>query len=212
MDVLFKIAEASAHFILYFMGFLSVVSGAIMMERYFVLRKMSRDSRGMSERFRAAVETQSPEILETVPEKTSSLEGRAVGYGLSHVRKFGMDGLHELFQSFKAIEKPRLERNLNLLGTIASNAPYIGLLGTVMGIMKAFDDMAKSAGGGNEVVMAGIAHALVSTAVGLALAIPAVIGFNFFQKKVSLILGNVDAAKDLCLMYSKLSTGAARKG
>lgn len=212
MDVLFKIAEASAHFILYFMGFLSVVSGAIMMERFFALRKMSRDSRKMSEQFRTAVETQRPEILETVSEKSASLEGRAIGYGLNHVRKFGMDGLHELFQSFKAIEKPLLEKNLNLLGTIASNAPYIGLLGTVMGIMKAFDDMAKASGGGNEVVMAGIAHALVSTAVGLALAIPAVIGFNFFQKKVSLILGNIDAAKDLCLMYSKIAVGESRKG
>ncbi len=207
MDVLFRIAEGSAHFILYFMGFLSVVSGAIMMERYFALRRIGRDSRLMAAQFRTAIETQNPEVLETVPDANVSLEGRAIGYGLNHIRKFGIEGLHELFQSFKAIEKPNLEKNLNLLGTIASNAPYIGLLGTVMGIMKAFDDMGKAAGGGNEVVMAGIAHALVSTAVGLALAIPAVIGFNFFQKKVSLILGNVDAAKDLCLMYSKLRKG-----
>lgn len=207
MDVLFRIAEGSAHFILYFMGFLSVVSGAIMMERYFALRRIGRDSRAMAAQFRTAIETQNPEVLETVPEANVSLEGRAIGYGLNHIRKFGIEGLHELFQSFKAIEKPNLEKNLNLLGTIASNAPYIGLLGTVMGIMKAFDDMGKAAGGGNEVVMAGIAHALVSTAVGLALAIPAVIGFNFFQKKVGLILGNVDAAKDLCLMYSKLRKG-----
>lgn len=204
MDVLFKIAETSAHFILLFMGFLSVVSGAIMLERYFALYRVSRDSRKMSVQFRQAVETQNPELLETVTDTGVSLESRAIGYGLNHVRKFGIDGLHELFQSFKAIEKPLLEKNLNLLGTIASNAPYIGLLGTVMGIMKAFDDMAKASGGGNEVVMAGIAHALVSTAVGLGLAIPAVIGFNYFQKKVSLILGNVDAAKDLCLMYSKI--------
>ncbi|MCM2280341.1 MAG: MotA/TolQ/ExbB proton channel family protein [Bdellovibrionaceae bacterium] len=207
MDVLFKIAEGSAHFILYFMGFLSVVSGAIMMERFFALRRISRDSQKIAVQFRAAIETQSPEVLENVPESNVSLEGKAIGYGLQHIHKFGIDGLHELFQSYKALEKPNLERNLNLLGTIASNAPYIGLLGTVMGIMKAFDDMAKASGGGNEVVMAGIAHALVSTAIGLALAIPAVIGFNFFQKKVSLILGNVDAAKDLCLMYSKLRKG-----
>jgi len=96
---------------------------------------------------------------------------------------------------------------LYILGTIASNAPYIGLLGTVMGIMKAFNDLGNAPGQGNEVVMAGIAHALVSTAIGLGLAIPAVIAFNFFQKKVSLILNNIDASKDLCLMFSKAKKG-----
>jgi len=55
--------------------------------------------------------------------------------------------------------------------------------------------------------MTGIGHALVSTAVGLALAIPAVIAFNFFSKKVSLILSNIDATKDLCLMFSKSKKG-----
>jgi len=211
MESLFRIAEASANLILYFMGFLSVVSLAIMLERYFALRKVSRASAEMSERFRDAVATQNPESVPASVEEFSghsfSLEGRAIGYGLNHLRKFGTDGLNELFQSFKVIEKPLLEKNLNMLGTIASNAPYIGLLGTVMGIMKAFNDMGQAAGQSNEVVMAGIAHALVSTAVGLALAIPAVIGFNFFQKKVSLILANVDAAKDLCVMYAKLRKG-----
>ena len=105
------------------------------------------------------------------------------------------------------MEKPKLEGNLYILGTIASNAPYIGLLGTVMGIMKAFNDLGNAPGQGNEVVMAGIAHALVSTAVGLGLAIPAVIAFNLFQKKVSLILSNIDATKDLCIMFSKVKKG-----
>jgi biopolymer transport protein ExbB len=72
-----------------------------------------------------------------------------------------------------------------------------------MGIMKAFNDLANSPGQGNEVVMAGIAHALVSTAIGLAVAIPAVVAFNFFQKKVGNILSNIDAARDLCLAYTK---------
>ena len=72
-----------------------------------------------------------------------------------------------------------------------------------MGIMKAFNDMAGATGQSNEVVMAGIAHALVSTAVGLAVAIPAVVAFNFFQKQVGSVLNNIDAARDLCLVYTK---------
>jgi biopolymer transport protein TolQ len=119
------------------------------------------------------------------------------------VQKNGPNGLDDIFNSFKTVERPGLEKNLNLLGTIASNAPYVGLLGTVMGIMKAFNDLALAPGQGNEVVMAGIGHALVSTAIGLAVAIPAVIAFNLFNKKVGMVLDNIDAARDLCLAYTK---------
>lgn len=203
MDTLFKIAEASAHSILYLMGVLSVVSVAIMIERYFALRKVSNDSTNIAIGFRSVIETQNINQITELSEGDKSLEGRALGYGLGYVKKHGPSGLDELFDSFKAIEKPGLEKNLNILGTIASNAPYVGLLGTVMGIMKAFNDLANSPGQGNEVVMAGIAHALVSTAIGLAVAIPAVVAFNYFQKKVSFVLSNIDAARDLCLVYTK---------
>jgi biopolymer transport protein TolQ len=203
METLFKLAEASAHGILIFMGLLSVISVSIMIERFLALRKVSASSAGITLGFRRMIETQELEQIEKLAVSGPSIEARALGYGLTFVRKHGQEGVDELFSSFKAIERPLLEKNLNLLGTIASNAPYIGLLGTVMGIMKAFNDLAVAPGQGNEVVMAGIGHALVSTAVGLAVAIPAVIAFNHFSKKVSLVLGNIDAARDLCLAYMK---------
>ena len=203
MDSLFKIAEVSAHAILIFMAILSVVSVAIMIERYFYLKKIGSSSNRMAGEFRKVIEGKNIEGMEVLSQSNASLEGRALGYGLTFVKEYGEAGLDELFNSFKTIEKPSLEKNLNLLGTIASNAPYIGLLGTVMGIMKAFNDLAVAPGQGNEVVMAGIGHALVSTAVGLAVAIPAVIAFNLFQKKVGLVLNNIDAARDLCLAYTK---------
>ena len=207
METLFKIAEGSAHGILYIMGVMSVLSVAIMIERYVALKKVGASSNTMAKGLRAAIESQELEQLETFSKDETSIEGRALGHGLKFVKKNGPDGLDELFSSYKTIEKPGLEKNLNLLGTIASNAPYVGLLGTVMGIMKAFNDLANAPGQGNEVVMAGIAHALVSTAIGLAVAIPAVMAFNFFQKKVGLVLNNIDAARDLCLAYTK-SRGA----
>jgi biopolymer transport protein TolQ len=185
MDTLFKIADASAHSILYLMGILSVVSVSIMIERYFFLKKISSSSRTMAKGFRTVIETQNIEGLTTLGEGSTSLEAKALGFGLGYVKNHGAKGLDELF------------------GTIASNAPYVGLLGTVMGIMKAFNDLATAPGQGNEVVMAGIAHALVSTAIGLAVAIPAVVAFNYFQKKVGLVLSNIDAARDLCLVYTK---------
>lgn len=202
MDLMFKIAEQMANAILILMVILSVVSLAIMIERYFSLKKISDLSKKMCEGFKMVIGTQDMSQIKELSAEDKSIEGRALGYGLKYVAKHGTQGLDQLFDSYKATEKPGLEKNLNLLGTIASNAPYIGLLGTVMGIMKAFNDLANSPGQGNEVVMAGIAHALVSTAIGLAVAIPAVVAFNYFQKKVGMILGNVDAAKDLCVMYT----------
>jgi biopolymer transport protein ExbB len=207
MEALFKIAEASANFILYAMGLLSVISFAIIIERFISIRKLSSSSNEIGLKFQEVIATQEAEKIVALTSYDKSIEGRALKYGLNHISKNNTEGLDELFSSFKTMEKPKLEGNLYILGTIASNAPYIGLLGTVMGIMKAFNDLGNSPGQGNEVVMAGIAHALVSTAVGLGLAIPAVIAFNLFQKKVSLILSNIDATKDLCIMFSKVKKG-----
>jgi len=207
MESMYKIAEASANFILYFMGFLSVVSLTIIIERFLTLSKISKNSKSIGLKFQEVITTQDTSKMKDLPAYNGSLEGKALGYGLSYLNKNSENGLDELFSSFKTMEKPKLEGNLYILGTIASNAPYIGLLGTVMGIMKAFNDLGNSPGQGNEVVMTGIGHALVSTAIGLALAIPAVIAFNFFSKKVSLILNNIDATKDLCLLFSKSKKG-----
>jgi len=203
MEAMFKIADFSAHGILYLMGLVSVLSISIMIERYFSLRKVSAQSKELARDFRSVLANQDLNQIEALSKKSDSLEGKALGYGLNYVQKNGANGLDDIFNSFKTVERPGLEKNLNLLGTIASNAPYVGLLGTVMGIMKAFNDLALAPGQGNEVVMAGIGHALVSTAIGLAVAIPAVIAFNLFNKKVGMVLDNIDAARDLCLAYTK---------
>lgn len=203
MEALFKLADLGAHGILYLMGLASLISVSIMIERFYSLKKLSSSSRAIALDFKQLIESQDLDNIQSLSKASDSLESRALGYGLSFAQKHGQEGLDELFNSFKIIERPALEKNLNVLGTIASNAPYVGLLGTVMGIMKAFNDLANAPGQGNEVVMAGIGHALVSTAIGLAVAIPAVIGFNFFQKKVGLVLSNIDAARDLCLAFTK---------
>ena len=93
-----------------------------------------------------------------------------------------------------------LERNLGILGTLGNNAPFIGLFGTVLGIIKAFADLAHNQSGGITVVMTGIAEALVATALGLLVAIPAVVAFNFFQGRIRRILGRVDSAANLVIV------------
>ena len=87
-----------------------------------------------------------------------------------------------------------LERWIPVLGTIAGTAPFVGLLGTVVGIIKAFHDISVNVGGGPEVVSAGIAEALITTAFGLVVAIPAVMFFNYFIHKVQKVAEEIDIA------------------
>jgi len=89
------------------------------------------------------------------------------------------------------------------LGTVGSNAPFIGLFGTVLGIIKAFKDLASNTSEGSQAVLAGISEALVATAVGLLVAIPAVIAFNYFNKKVKGVLTNANALTHAILAHLK---------
>jgi biopolymer transport protein ExbB len=82
------------------------------------------------------------------------------------------------------IETMRLERYTSIVGTIGSTAVYIGLFGTVLGIIRAFHDISTAGSGGISVVINGISEALVCTAVGLCVAVPAVIAYNYFVKRV----------------------------
>jgi biopolymer transport protein ExbB len=87
-----------------------------------------------------------------------------------------------------------LDANLSVLATIGSNAPFVGLLGTVLGIIKAAHEMNVGAGQNNpSAVMSGVFEALVATAVGLFVAIPAVVAYNLFERKVRTRLAQVDS-------------------
>ena len=85
-------------------------------------------------------------------------------------------------------QKLMLERNLNILGTMAVTAPLVGLLGTVWGIMRAFHDMALVGSAAPTVVAGGIAEALITTAVGLVVAVPSLIAYNHFVRRMNVML------------------------
>jgi len=90
------------------------------------------------------------------------------------------------------IETTRLERFTSIVGTIGSTAVYIGLFGTVLGIIRAFRDIAASGSGGISVVITGISEALVCTAMGLCVAVPAVIAYNYFVKRVDSFITDME--------------------
>jgi biopolymer transport protein ExbB/TolQ len=90
------------------------------------------------------------------------------------------------------IETTKLERYTGVVGTIGNTAVYIGLFGTVLGIIRAFHDIAAAGAGGMSIVIGGVAEALVCTATGLFVAIPAVIAFNYFTKKVEYFIDDME--------------------
>jgi biopolymer transport protein ExbB len=106
-----------------------------------------------------------------------------------------------------AFEKLRAERGLLVIGTVASNAPFIGLFGTVLGIIKAFRDLSVSSAESATAVMAGISEALVATAVGLMVAIPAVVLYNMLSRRVKTTTARVESLGQLVLSRLRASAG-----
>lgn len=105
-------------------------------------------------------------------------------------------------QSYLTLERVQLEKNFTTLATLGSNAPFIGLFGTVLGIIHAFGVLSNSSAD-TSVVMSGISEALIATAVGLFVAIPALIAYNVFTRKLRVLLSECDSIKELFLSQIK---------
>jgi biopolymer transport protein ExbB len=177
-----------AGWVLWLLIVLSVASVAVMLERFWYLRKHRLDKRVLVADMRALLANADQCIRATCVDAPPAGEDRLAA---------AMDGA-------KARERLRLERRLAFLATLGSNAPFIGLFGTVLGIIKAFHDLAANQGGaGPSVVMAGISEALVATAVGLMVAIPAVVAFNYFSRRVRVFMAQVDWMAHLALAEVK---------
>lgn len=177
---------------------LSLVSVTVMIERGLILRGSAADveqlGRALVTRLRDGDLTGAGALLADTPTPA----GRVAAAGVA-VFDRGADAVAETMAASKARLRVELERNLGILGTLGNNAPFVGLFGTVLGIIKAFADLSRNQTGGASAVMSGISEALVATAVGLMVAIPAVVAFNYFQGRVRKVLARVDALAHLVL-------------
>jgi biopolymer transport protein ExbB len=120
-----------------------------------------------------------------------ALEERVVADALSLYGE-GPDAVEEIMAASMIRERQRYERYLSYLGTVGSNGPFIGLLGTVIGVILAFAELGRNPKGGLEVVGPGISEALVATAVGLLVAIPALMSFNWLKAMLKKRVANAD--------------------
>jgi biopolymer transport protein ExbB len=105
----------------------------------------------------------------------------------------GAEAVDELRAAIVEQERQRYEKRLAFLGTLGNNAPFVGLFGTVLGIIRAFHDLAGAQVQGTQAVMSGIAEALVATGVGLLVALPAVATYNAFTRHVEASANSADA-------------------
>jgi biopolymer transport protein ExbB len=198
----FAVAQLGHEFTLWLLIVLSVISVAFILERWVILKSVRKKGDRIIDQAQDTILGNDLSEVEAISRDKSSVEGRALNCGMKHIGSHGANGLEELFGSYAMMERPKLEARLNFLATVGSNAPFIGLLGTVLGIMDALKTLANSQGDPGP-VMVGISQALVATAVGLLVAIPAVVAYNYFQKQVKRTMQNLESIKDLCLAFAK---------
>jgi biopolymer transport protein ExbB len=186
-----------SEWVLWLLIALSVVSVAIMVERAIFLRARG-DADALARELSTLLKGGDVEGARQALAGRTAPAAAVAAAGLDHFDR-GSNAVGEAMAGAKARLRIDMERNLGVLGTLGNNAPFIGLFGTVLGIIKAFADLARNQSGGAAAVMSGISEALVATAVGLMVAIPAVIAFNYFQGKVRKTISRVDAIAHLVL-------------
>jgi len=170
------------------LGVMSLASLVVMFERIVVFAKSRGDSYSFAEKMAKLL---SGGGLRAASEanlgKNVGHLGRVINGGLTAFRlapsdrDTAVESIARALERQAAREVQSLKRGLTVLATVGSTAPFVGLMGTVMGIVNSFKMMAATGSGGLGTVSAGIAEALVTTAFGLLVAIPAVIAFNFLQ-------------------------------
>lgn len=191
VERLLRLALLGSSWVMYLLLFLSIFSIGYMIERVVYFRRNSGDAFAMTDRLAALLGDDDVDGAEKLLADSTSVEAQIL-LGALYWFKSGPKAFSDAVESQLGRKKKDLERGMGFLGTLGSNAPFIGLLGTVIGVIEAFHqlgDAQNKAAMGN--VMAGIAEALVATGVGLFVAIPAVIAYNVVQSRIGSIETNV---------------------
>ncbi len=203
VDRLLRFALVGSAWVLYLLLALSVVSITAMLERWLFFRRHHDDTGALRRKLAKALRGGDLPAAEEILARSPSLEARVLREALAW-KDGGAHAVADVIDSELFVLKKDLERGTALLGTLGNNAPFIGLLGTVLGVIQAFHQLGEGqskAAMGN--VMSGIAEALVATGVGLFVALPAVVAYNLVQKRIGEIENGVGA-------MGKLLTAALR--
>jgi biopolymer transport protein ExbB/biopolymer transport protein TolQ len=178
---------------MYLMLALSVFSIGAMIERWWFFFKRRGDLAEMTDKLLTHLERGEDRAARELLRNSKTIEASVIEPALRFIPG-GPDAVQDAVESELTSARQEMERGTTMLGTLGNNAPFIGLFGTIIGVIIAFQSLSSTQGNGAMGnVMAGIAEALVATAVGLFVAIPAVVAFNVIQNRVGEIESNVTA-------------------
>jgi len=166
------------------LGFASIACVAIVIERWWQYRGLDKATRALTRDVVDALVRRDVATVRSLCEKSKTPAAKIFLDGLRW-KNIALEDLDRVLSTSRQEEVHGLRRGLWILGTTGSLAPYVGLLGTVIGILGSFQAMAEQGAGGFAVVAAGISTALVATAMGLAVAISALLVFNFLSTRVT---------------------------
>jgi len=171
----------------------SILALGIAFERLWHYRHIKLNPTTFMERIRASIKNNRFEDAINFCAYVNSPLANTIRVGLSN-RDKKPENIAELMEASRMLERINLERFLGILGTLGNSAPFIGLLGTVIGIIRAFKLLEMVGSAGPTAIMVGIAEALVTTAMGLIVAIPCAILFNYFMNRVKIFYTEMEVA------------------
>ena len=193
-------AMLGAGWVMWLLVALSIVTVAIAIERAYVFFARRDDSRTLREDLQRLLGKGDVAGAQARISQSKSFEAEVVGAALS-IADQGAHAVEQRLEGEKVLARASMERNLAFLGTVGNNAPFVGLLGTVIGIIRAFAALDQNDLDATGAVMAEVGEALVATAIGLAVAIPAVAAFNAFQRRIKGITYDTDALAHVLLAH-----------
>jgi biopolymer transport protein ExbB/TolQ len=193
-----------SEWVLYLLVFLSVISLTTIVERWSFFRKHRDDLPVLRKQLIARLSSGDVDAAIEIVKTGRSFEAQLAAVALEWAYA-GADAISDAVEAELALVRKELERGSNFLGTAGNNAPFVGLFGTVLGVIIAFQALGSSGqnAGAMGDVMAGIAEALVSTGVGLFVALPAVVAYNVIQKRIEEIESDSSSLTKLIAAYSR---------
>jgi biopolymer transport protein ExbB/TolQ len=208
MQKLVLVAPLIANAILYILMGLSVLSIGLIIERWWFFTRRKTDVAALSDGLRKALRTHDVTTARKLLEQDPSVEAEIINEALGWYDQ-GAEAVEQIVAKAVRARRKKFEAGLVFLGTLGNNAPFIGLFGTVLGIVTAFKELGATTGNaggasaGMNNVMSSISEALIATAVGILVALPAVIYYNIFQKKGSDIEENANGLGNMLLASLK---------
>ncbi|MDX2023561.1 MAG: MotA/TolQ/ExbB proton channel family protein [Deltaproteobacteria bacterium] len=209
IQTLLELPIFESEWVLYLLIFLSIASIAVMVERFAFYQKRKVNADDLRKQLSDKLTKGDFAGAAALMQQRDSLETNVVLVGLQAAEK-GPESVEDLLAGALGRERTRYEKRLSFLATLASNAPYIGLFGTVLGIVRSFRDLAANMADASTSVMAGIAEALIATAVGLLVAIPAVIAYNVFKGRVKNAVTDCQMLSRVLLAQLKATDGSGK--